>query len=90
MSHQQIIEQTSQLLAELAEEQAAEVLDFATFLRQRQRISAAGDDVLLTQQIQQQVATGEAFAFLYDEAEDVYSMADVKFHYDTTPNNAAQ
>ena len=90
MSHQQIIEQTSKLLAELDEAQAAEVLDFATFLRQRQQARAAADDALLTQQIQHHVLTSPAFAFLHDEAEDVYSLADVKFHYDTLPADAAK
>ena len=55
MSHQQIIEQTSQLLTELSEEQAAEVLNFAALLRQRQQARAAADDTLLLQQIQRQV-----------------------------------
>ena len=90
MSHQQIIEQTSKLLAELDEAQAAEVLDFATFLRQRQQARAAADDALLTQQIQHHVLTSPAFAFLHDEAEDVYSLADVKFHYDTPSADAAK
>ena len=90
MSHQQIIEQTSQLLTELSEEQAAEVLDFAAFLRQRQQARAAADDALLIQQIQQHVESSETFAFLHDEAEDVYSLADVKFHYDAPPADAAE
>ncbi len=88
MSHQQIIDETSQLLAELPEEQAAEVLDFAAFLRQRQQARVAADEVLLMQQIQHQVETSETFAFLHDEAEDIYSLADVKFHYDAPPADA--
>ena len=90
MSHQQIIEQTSQLLAELPEAQAVEVRDFASFLRHRQRAQVAADDALLTQQIQQHVLTTPAFAFLHDEAEDVYSLADVKFRYDAPPADAAE
>ena len=90
MSHQQIIEQTSQLLAELPEAQAAEVLDFAAFLRQRQQARIAADEALLLHQIHQHVATADAFAFLHDEAEDVYSLTDVKFHYDAPPADAAE
>jgi hypothetical protein len=90
VSHQQIIEQTNQLLAELAEEQAAEVLDFAAFLRQRQQVRAAADDALLTEQMQEHVLTSPTFAFLHDEAEDVYSAADVKFRYDSPPTDATK
>ena len=90
MSHQQIIEQTSLLLAELAEEQAAEVLDFATFLRQKQHARAVADDALLVHQIQEHVATADAFAFLHDDAEDVYSLADVRFRYDAPPADATE
>ena len=90
MSHQQIIEQTSRLLAELAEEQAAEVLDFATFLQQRQQQRALADAALLTQQIATHVLTSPTFAFLHDEAEDVYSLADVKFRYDMPSADAAE
>ncbi|AMR28058.1 hypothetical protein A0257_13800 [Hymenobacter psoromatis] len=90
MSHQQIIDETSQLLAELPEEQAAEVLDFAAFLRQRQQARVTADEALLMQQIQQQIETSEAFAFLHDEAEDIYSLADVKFHYAAPPDDAAE
>jgi len=90
MSHQQIIDETSQLLAELPEAQAAEVLDFAAFLRQRQQARAAAEEALLLRQIGQHVATAEAFAFLHDESEDVYSLADVKFHYDAPPADAAE
>ena len=90
MSHQQIIDETSQLLAELPEEQATEVLNFATFLRQRQQARLVADEALLLQQIQQHVETSEAFAFLHDEAEDVYSLADVKFCYDAPPADAAE
>ncbi len=90
MSHQQIIEETSRLLTELPEEQAAEVLDFAAFLRQRQQARAAADNVLLVRQIQEHVMTADAFAFLHDEAEDVYSLADVKFRYDAPPADAAE
>ena len=90
MSRQQIIEETSQLLAELPEAEAAEVRDFASFLRHRQRAQAAADDALLTEQIQEHVMTSPAFAFLHDEAEDVYSLADVKFRYDAPPADAAK
>ena len=90
MSRQQIIEETSQLLAELPEAKAAEVRDFASFLRQRQQAQAAADDALLTQQIQEHVVTSPVFAFLHDEAEDVYSLADVKFRYDAPPADAAE
>jgi|GEM_PF-339613 len=90
MSHQQIIDETSQLLAELPEAQAAEVLDFAAFLRQRQQARVAAEETLLLRQIAQHLEGAEAFAFLHDEAEDVYSLADVKFRYDAPPADAAE
>ena len=88
MSHQQIIAQTSQVLQDLAEDQAAEVLDFATFLRQRQQTRAAADAELLRHQIAAHVETADAFAFLHDAAEDVYTVADAAFRYDTPPADA--
>lgn len=90
MSNQRIIEQTSQLLTELPQEQAAEVRDFAAFLRSRQLARVTADDALLTKQIQHHVETSDAFAFLHDEAEDVYTLADVKFRYDAPPTDAAE
>ena len=86
MTHHQIIEQTSRVLAELPEAQAAEVLDFADFLRHRQQQYAAADDALLKQQIEQHLETSAAFAFLHDEEEDVYTLADVKFRYQLPPH----
>ncbi len=89
MTRHQIIEQTGQLLAELPEAQAAEVLDFAGSLHQRQRQLAVADEALLNRQLKHHLDTSEAFAFLHDAEEDVYTLADVKFRYET-PSDATE
>ena len=87
MSRQQLIDQVSQLLTELPEAQAAAVLDFAASLHQRH--AAPLPDAVQQPQLHH-LLTADSFAFLHDEAEDVYTLADVKFHYHLPPADAAE
>lgn len=83
MSKQEIIEQTVQLLEQLPEEKAAEILDFAAFLLHREEpmASISTEDAAVAQHLAAYIESSPVFAFLHDPAEDVYTLADLKVRY---------
>ncbi len=74
MTRQAIITRTVDVLAQLPENMALQVSDFATFLMKQY------EEQQLSEGIRQITATGEPFDFLATE-EDLYTEADLKEKY---------
>lgn len=75
MTKQAIIEHTVQVINQLPEEKAEQIVDFADFLFRRY------EEQLLAKSIEHYTEKGEAFQFLMED-EVVYSKADVKELFD--------
>ena len=86
MSKQEIIEQTVQVLEQLPEEKAAEILDFAAFLLHREEPAAASganlaEDAATARHMAAYIESSPVFAFLHDPAEEIYTLDDLKVRY---------
>ncbi len=75
MTRQLIIERTVKAINQLPQDKAEEISDFADFVIKRY------EEQKLTDDIQQLTSNSQAFAFLNNEEEDIYSVADLKEVY---------
>jgi len=93
MNQLEVVEEISQIVSRLPEQDAASLLDYAQYLLSRRAPSAVPlskaeegevedvDNTLLLQQIAAYVSTSPVFAFLHHPDEDVYTVDDLKARY---------
>ncbi len=74
MTRQAIIDKTIQMINQLPNDKAIEIVDFAEFIIKKY------EDQLLVNAIQQLNSESKAFGFLSEE-EDLYTVSDIKEKY---------